>query len=175
MKVGRNDPCPCGSGKKFKKCCLGKNREASATPALGGSASGVSAAASGSDPLDTLKAAIATAKEREAKTPKAPRDPVIEKAESIFKEFEAQTEEGRIALFLETLKDAEMMDDEMAFAMLGQLHTDAAKRGERCALRNLSRRSGMSCRKFMTKGLITIYRGACWTLWPKAGKRWFRP
>jgi uncharacterized protein YecA (UPF0149 family) len=20
--VGRNDPCPCGSGKKFKKCCL---------------------------------------------------------------------------------------------------------------------------------------------------------
>jgi len=22
-KVGRNDPCPCGSGLKFKKCCLG--------------------------------------------------------------------------------------------------------------------------------------------------------
>jgi Protein of unknown function (DUF1186)/SEC-C motif len=21
-KIGRNDPCPCGSGKKFKKCCL---------------------------------------------------------------------------------------------------------------------------------------------------------
>ena len=21
--VGRNDPCPCGSGKKYKKCCLG--------------------------------------------------------------------------------------------------------------------------------------------------------
>lgn len=23
-KVGRNDLCPCGSGKKYKKCCLGK-------------------------------------------------------------------------------------------------------------------------------------------------------
>ena len=23
--VGRNDPCPCGSGEKFKKCCLGKD------------------------------------------------------------------------------------------------------------------------------------------------------
>jgi len=23
-KVGRNDSCPCGSGLKFKKCCLGK-------------------------------------------------------------------------------------------------------------------------------------------------------
>ncbi len=22
--VGRNDPCPCGSGSKYKKCCLGK-------------------------------------------------------------------------------------------------------------------------------------------------------
>jgi uncharacterized protein YecA (UPF0149 family) len=20
-RVGRNDPCPCGSGKKYKKCC----------------------------------------------------------------------------------------------------------------------------------------------------------
>lgn len=23
-KIGRNDPCPCGSGKKYKKCCLNK-------------------------------------------------------------------------------------------------------------------------------------------------------
>ena len=23
-KIGRNDPCPCGSGKKYKKCC-GRN------------------------------------------------------------------------------------------------------------------------------------------------------
>ena len=25
--IGRNEPCPCGSGKKFKKCCLQKERE----------------------------------------------------------------------------------------------------------------------------------------------------
>ena len=24
-KVGRNDPCPCGSGRKYKKCCQGKS------------------------------------------------------------------------------------------------------------------------------------------------------
>lgn len=24
VKIGRNDFCPCGSGKKFKKCCLHK-------------------------------------------------------------------------------------------------------------------------------------------------------
>jgi hypothetical protein len=27
MKIGRNDPCPCGSGKKFKKCHLGREDE----------------------------------------------------------------------------------------------------------------------------------------------------
>jgi len=30
--TGRNDPCPCGSGKKYKKCCLA--RDASASPKL---------------------------------------------------------------------------------------------------------------------------------------------
>ena len=25
-KIGRNDPCPCGSGKKYKQCCLAKNQ-----------------------------------------------------------------------------------------------------------------------------------------------------
>jgi methionyl aminopeptidase len=29
-KFGRNDLCPCGSGKKFKKCCLGKTQAPSA-------------------------------------------------------------------------------------------------------------------------------------------------
>jgi hypothetical protein len=31
-KTGRNDPCPCGSGRKFKRCCLAKigQREAAA-------------------------------------------------------------------------------------------------------------------------------------------------
>jgi len=25
IKIGRNDPCPCGSGRKYKKCCQGKS------------------------------------------------------------------------------------------------------------------------------------------------------
>jgi hypothetical protein len=27
MKIGRNEPCPCGSGKKYKKCCLLKEQK----------------------------------------------------------------------------------------------------------------------------------------------------
>ena len=26
-KIGRNDPCPCGSGKKYKQCCINKEIE----------------------------------------------------------------------------------------------------------------------------------------------------
>jgi hypothetical protein len=31
-KVGRNDPCPCGSGRKYKKCCEEKDAERAADP-----------------------------------------------------------------------------------------------------------------------------------------------
>jgi hypothetical protein len=39
-KVGRNDTCPCGSGRKYKRCCEGKatssTLSSTATPALTG-------------------------------------------------------------------------------------------------------------------------------------------
>jgi uncharacterized protein YecA (UPF0149 family) len=25
VKIGRNETCPCGSNKKYKKCCIGSN------------------------------------------------------------------------------------------------------------------------------------------------------
>jgi uncharacterized protein YecA (UPF0149 family) len=31
-KVGRNEPCPCGSGQKYKRCCLGKPLTQASTP-----------------------------------------------------------------------------------------------------------------------------------------------
>lgn len=50
-KIGRNDACPCGSGKKYKKCCLNKDREETrlrnaALPA-GGSSGGTTSSPSG--------------------------------------------------------------------------------------------------------------------------------
>ena len=33
-RAGRNDPCPCGSGKKYKKCCYQKDQGKGTTPAL---------------------------------------------------------------------------------------------------------------------------------------------
>ena len=33
MKPGRNDPCPCGSGRKYKHCCLNAGSAPAAAPA----------------------------------------------------------------------------------------------------------------------------------------------
>ena len=30
--IGRNDPCPCGSGKKYKRCCLGSEVDPAVAP-----------------------------------------------------------------------------------------------------------------------------------------------
>lgn len=41
-KVGRNDPCPCGSGKKYKSCCgqQGTKKKFQASVISGGTALG---------------------------------------------------------------------------------------------------------------------------------------
>ena len=33
-RIGRNEPCPCGSGKKYKQCCLVKDAAAGSAPTV---------------------------------------------------------------------------------------------------------------------------------------------
>ena len=133
MKAGRNDPCPCGSGRKYKKCCLAKDQQARQTTA---SPPHLSPAAR-LRPVPSLtphpKPAGPTAPARaaEAPIPPPPVDPITGRAESRWREFKSQNAEGRIAIFLETLEDAEVMTDDLTFEMLGVLHTDAVKSGDR--------------------------------------------
>ena len=60
-KIGRNDPCPCGSGKKHKKCCEAGQEKAerlarmAATSATTGDAAGV-ASHRGSGPASQMMA-----------------------------------------------------------------------------------------------------------------------
>src|ERR1043165_5831328 len=128
MKVGRNDPCPCGSGKKFKKCCMGKTVVGGSPPPGG---SGFSKRSS---PLPPPRSATphppALAPPR-PKPPEQPPDPDREKWDAFWKEFESQDAPGRANFFLKTLEDKELIDDETAFEMLNQLHHDLAQRGER--------------------------------------------
>jgi hypothetical protein len=56
MKIGRNDACPCGSGKKYKKCCEAKDAEArSAALAAEAQAQAELALAAGDDAIQPEK------------------------------------------------------------------------------------------------------------------------
>ena len=54
MKPGRNDPCPCGSGKKYKKCCYDKLEARSTFQLPQQQAEAVAHGAPGQQEIDTL-------------------------------------------------------------------------------------------------------------------------
>lgn len=114
MSVGRNDPCPCGSGKKYKKCCLAKFEETRREE--------VAAA-----PVSTVEREAPGRKTR----PQPPPDPRMQAWNARYDEFQSSDYEGRISLFMRTLDEPDLMDGEMAFEMLNELSGQAAERDER--------------------------------------------
>ena len=127
MKTGRNDPCPCGSGKKYKKCCLSKDAAEAARHPLPPTPPRHAPAAPPAPPLPALRPVPPP----EPPPPPPPPDPLAEKRDARWKEFEAEDDAGQVAVFLQTLNDPELLDDQMAFDMLDRLHQDAVARGER--------------------------------------------
>ena len=58
-KPGRNDPCPCGSGNKYKKCCLPKEEGVEREQLANVEARRADSAGAHRSPLRDVKAAIA--------------------------------------------------------------------------------------------------------------------
>lgn len=132
MKVGRNDPCPCGSGKKYKKCCLPGDQKAAYRRNLQTQGEGTFVSAEKQAAAPHLQTKVSfPAPPRPPEQPKPPPDPHMEAIETRWKEFEKQDYEGRIALFLKTLEEKELMDDQLAFDMLDQLYLATSQHNER--------------------------------------------
>lgn len=70
-RPGRNEPCYCGSGKKYKQCCLAKD-EAAAADARAAAKAREAAEAASAPAADTEEAAAAPAKAK-ASVPAAPK------------------------------------------------------------------------------------------------------
>src|SRR5215210_6501231 len=116
MKVGRNDPCPCGSGKKYKKCCMDKDQAAErARPAL---------------PIQLPSAGFEMASSSLLEPPARPLDPRADAIYARWEEFQQQDYEGQIALFTRSL-DEDLIDDESAFEMLNTIYYDSVERDQR--------------------------------------------
>ena len=136
MTSGRNGLCHCGSGRKYKKCCLLKDQVAEQER--------FSRSQSERRELpraDSARtAAIVSAPNQLPSQPKAasppaparPLDPRIKAINDRWGEFESlDNDDERRALFVRTLDEPELMDDEMAFEMLNNLYGSAVKSGER--------------------------------------------
>jgi hypothetical protein len=102
-KLGRNDPCWCGSGKKYKHCHMRQDRAEGIEPA---------AASALATPAATTPAPM---KPVAPEPPPVP--PEIEAANARWEQFEAADLEGKVALFIETLASGEM-DWEEAYMVL---------------------------------------------------------
>lgn len=63
-KAGRNDPCPCGSGKKYKACCWNKDLPVARKPLKGRVVAGANNLMG-----RVLSAALTQPKEKEVNTP----------------------------------------------------------------------------------------------------------
>lgn len=113
MKIGRNDPCPCGSGKKYKRCCLKKEQELQRQ-----------------EREKKAEQVKAQSKEQFKASPK-PLDPRIQAFDKRYDAFMAADYEGKINLYQQTLKEPEIMDGEMAFEMLNTLHDLSVEHGEK--------------------------------------------
>ena len=133
LKIGRNEPCPCGSGKKYKRCCLAKDEQARAQATVAEAQRRLKelTSASSGDEQEPVSAADASPLFRpHTEAAPEPRDPKIDALNARWEAFETKDYEGQVALYLQTLNEPVLMDDDMASDMLSSLWSAAAEHGE---------------------------------------------
>ena len=121
--VGRNDPCPCGSGKKYKHCCMHKDREAERAAKL---------QAASPAPIEPPpeEPSVDISKEEAIVPDAVESEQEIDPFDEIWDAFMAADYEEKVALFYQTL-DEGLMDEEIAFEMLDALFSGSIAAGER--------------------------------------------
>jgi len=134
MKVGRNSPCPCGSGKKYKRCCLSKKEE-------------------------NLKKTIQEQKncleeenkdiEDEKQSTDIATSVDVDKEQRFIDEtwdqFEKADYEGKISIFYKLMKREGEMYEDFAAEMLDIIHQESLKTEEGTKLEEILENYQKSC------------------------------
>jgi hypothetical protein len=131
-QVGRNDPCPCGSGKKYKHCHMQADREAAQQAEI------EAAQRAEEERLAELReraeaqrpeeSALALSDGFDDEAGEGEGNPNIEYLDHLWEMFE-QAEGDRKWEICETGIDDQMMDGEEVFEFFIVLHRDALERG----------------------------------------------
>ena len=143
MKIGRNDLCPCGSGKKYKQCCLKKDHSDPHQRQLQQERQRASKLLPeeapdfhtpdlpeedfGFESLDREEEPAGSEPPRSEVVPES--DPRREALDTRWTEFEAADYQRRIELFLQTLDEPDLADD-LICDMLDAIDKEAGKRGD---------------------------------------------
>ena len=129
-RAGRNDPCPCGSGKKYKKCCLAKDEAAARQQVSQVEADRFGWGAS------ALPERTGTADEDLVGVPSLlpplpPRElaPEEQALDDLWERFEAASPDEHAGIFTEAL-EAGQLDGETAYDMLDEILVEARRRGD---------------------------------------------
>jgi len=122
-KIGRNTPCPCGSGKKYKKCCLRKHEE-----------EGRNASKLATDGYSSIE----SENKLDAKVGDGLKDPddsseaSSDDYDNFFEEFRAADFAGKVAIIEDAFDNSDLMDDgESVFELFNDLSATASDIEER--------------------------------------------
>ena len=111
--TGRNDPCPCGSGKKYKKCCLKKDQAAARQQ---------KAKKAPSPPPAKISPAKSDAPEV---------DPLMERINAFWEDFMDAPYKKQWAVVEKMLaEEPELLDSEMVFEITNTLSGQSIQAGE---------------------------------------------
>jgi hypothetical protein len=146
--TGRNDPCPCGSGKKYKNCCLRKDQETedASYRASGPESFPPPPPMPAEPPVFSGKTWAQAARDLEEKDSDYPDDDEWEEdwdedededeeperspeAEALWAEFQDSPYAGQVILFTRALDNKDVLDADLAFDMLDHLFDANRKRG----------------------------------------------
>lgn len=133
--VARNDPCPCGSGKKYKKCCLPKDREARAQDAAASDnevfAGEINAAEEEMEaaPLSDFNVNVGT--DSPPPLTMVEVDPLLQRINAFWEDFMDAPYEKQWNLTTKLLaEEPDLLDGEMVFEITNTLSEQAIEAGE---------------------------------------------
>ncbi len=122
-KTGRNDPCPCGSGKKYKNCCLAKDEQQDKERRARLLEEPAERPSRLDDDLEEIPPYLGDLFEDEDEEYES------EEAAALRRRFGQAGYEGMIAIFQEML-EAKKLESTLAFDMLADIRFEAKERGE---------------------------------------------
>ena len=140
MKIGRNAPCPCGSGKKYKKCCLRIDEQNSAEERQQN--------ARQQEIIDTYESVLQDTEDRKSGPFEDDGDSAdaaddeTEESESdrIWDEFKDSDFKQKAAIIEKILGNSDLFEEFDCFELFSELHDTCQHRGDREVFKKLTHR-----------------------------------